>query len=100
MAIFSQSDEKTKTDYRNYNRVKPNRNVPYKLPQDVEDKICLFMDASGLDTGSIDIIKSTDGRYVFLEVNPCGQFDWLSGNCNYYIEQKIAHYLMQSGQNA
>lgn len=93
MAIFSQLDEKTKTDYRNYNREKPNRNVPYNLPKDIEDKIRLFMDKSDLDTGSIDMIKSTDGRYVFLEVNPCGQFDWLSVNCNYYIEKKIAHYL-------
>ena len=93
MAIFSQLDEQTKTDYRNYNRAKPNRNVPYQLPLEIEEKIRLFMDKSGLDTGSLDIIRATDGRFVFLEVNPCGQFDWLSGNCNYYLEQKIANYL-------
>jgi ATP-GRASP peptide maturase of grasp-with-spasm system len=93
MAIFSQLDEKTKIDYRNYNPKKPNRNVPYKLPLEIEEKIIQFMHISGLDTGSIDMIKSTDGRYVFLEVNPCGQFDWLSTNCNYYLEKKIAHYL-------
>jgi ATP-GRASP peptide maturase of grasp-with-spasm system len=94
MAIFSQLDEKTKIDYRNYNRIKPNRNVPFKLPIDIENKICSFMKKAQLDTGSIDMIKSTDGRYVFLEVNPAGQFDWLSVNCNYYIEKKIAHFLI------
>lgn len=93
MAIFSQLDEKTKTDFRNYNQDKPTRNVPYKLPQEIEEKICLFMEISGLDTGSIDMIKSINGQYYFLEVNPSGQFDWLSANCNYYIEKKIAHYL-------
>lgn len=93
MAIFSQLDEKTKNDYRNYNQVKPNRNVPYQLPLEMEEKIRFFMERSGLDTGSLDIIRATDGRFVFLEVNPCGQFDWLSSRCNYYLEQKIAHYL-------
>lgn len=93
MAIFSQNDEQTKIDYRNYNREKPNRNVPFQLPKEIEEKLEAFMQKSGLDTGSIDLIKATDGRYVFLEVNPVGQFDWVSTNCNYYIEEKIAYYL-------
>ena len=93
MAIFSQNDVQTKIDYRNYNREKPNRNLPFQLPDEIEEKLEAFMQKSGLDTGSIDIIKAIDGRYVFLEVNPVGQFDWLSGNCNYYLEEKIAYYL-------
>lgn len=80
MAIFSQNDEQTKIDYRNYNRGKPNRNVPFQLPKEIEEKLEAFMQKSGLDTGSIDLIKATDERYVFLEVNPVGQFDWVSTN--------------------
>ncbi|MCJ7934917.1 MAG: grasp-with-spasm system ATP-grasp peptide maturase [Chryseobacterium sp.] len=38
MAIFSQNDEQTKTDFRKYNLEKPNRNVPYNLPFDIEEK--------------------------------------------------------------
>lgn len=38
MAIFSQNDEKTKIDYRNYNLEKPNRCVPFILPEDILKK--------------------------------------------------------------
>ena len=94
MAIFSQLDEQTKIDYRNYNRAKPNRNVPFILPDEINRKINLFMKKSELDFGSIDLIYSTKNEYVFLEVNPVGQFGWVSGNCNYYLEEKIAKYIL------
>jgi ATP-GRASP peptide maturase of grasp-with-spasm system len=93
MAIFSQNDEKTKLDYRNYNREKPNRNIPYILPKDIEEKLQKLMDKLDLDSGSIDMIVTPEGEYVFLEVNPTGQFGWVSENCNYYLEEKIANYL-------
>jgi ATP-GRASP peptide maturase of grasp-with-spasm system len=93
MAIFSQLDEKTALDYRNYNRQRPNRNVPYQLPDDLKAKLKKFVSKMELNTGSIDLIVSTTGEYIFLEVNPIGQFGWLSLNCNYYLESKIAHYL-------
>lgn len=94
MAILSQNDESTSLDYRNYNNLKPNRNVPVLLPSEVEKKIINFIKLSELNTGSIDVILNTDNQYVFLEVNPQGQFDWVSKNCNYYIEKDIAEYLI------
>ena len=93
MAIFSQKDKKTQLDYRNYNQEKPNRNIPYILPNKIQDKLQLLMDKLGLDSGSIDMIVTPEGEYVFLEVNPTGQFGWVSVNCNYYLEEKIANYL-------
>ena len=33
--------------------------------------------ALGLEFGAIDMIKTKDRRYVFLEVNPDGQFGWI-----------------------
>ena len=93
MAIFSQNDEKTQLDYRNYNREKPNRNIPYLLPTDIQEKLQLLMGKLDLDSGSIDMIVTPEGQYVFLEVNPTGQFGWVSENCNYYLEEKIANYL-------
>jgi hypothetical protein len=38
MAIFSQNNEKTKLDFRNYDNEKPNRFVPYQLPEELEKK--------------------------------------------------------------
>lgn len=88
MAIFSQNDSKTKIDYRNYNEEKPNRNIPINLPLKIKKKIKQFIKKSRLNTGSIDIIYSKEKEYVFLEVNPMGQLDWVSKGCNYYIEKK------------
>jgi ATP-GRASP peptide maturase of grasp-with-spasm system len=99
MAIFSQLDAKTTLDYRNYNRQKPNRNIPYLLPDDLQAKLKTFISKMELNTGSIDLIVSTTGEYVFLEVNPVGQFGWLSQNCNYYLESQIARYLENKKKN-
>jgi D-alanine-D-alanine ligase-like ATP-grasp enzyme len=54
------------------------------------------MDNFNLNTGSIDIIKDNNGEYIFLEVNPVGQFGMTSIPCNFYLEKKIAEYLISS----
>jgi ATP-GRASP peptide maturase of grasp-with-spasm system len=97
MAIFSQNDEKTKIDFRNYNNEKPNRCIPFILPKKIKKKVIDFMTRVNLKTGSIDIIYTTSKEYVFLEVNPMGQLDWVSKNCNYYIEKDIALNLIENG---
>ncbi len=100
MAIFSQSNENTKIDFRNYDWEKPNRNVPYKLPKRIEYKIKKFMDKIGLRTGSIDLIVTPDFEFVFLEVNPVGQYGMVSVPCNYNLDlliaQEIVNYKKQS----
>lgn len=93
MAIFSQLDEQTKTDFRNYNYKKPNRNVPFKLPSEIEQKLDALMRKLNLNTGSIDMILTPKNEYVFLEVNPIGQFGMVSYPCNYFLEKKIATFL-------
>lgn len=94
MAIFSQNNEKTKIDFRNYDRKRPNRNVPFKLPRNIEIKLIKLTKSLGLETGSVDIILTPDNRYVFLEINPIGQFQWVSRNCNYCLEKQIAQELL------
>jgi len=95
MAIFSQENENTKTDYRNYDTENENRCVPYKLPKSIERKIIKLMHALKLDAGSIDFIKNMADEFVFLEINPVGQFDWVGLHCNYPIEKEIATHLIK-----
>jgi ATP-GRASP peptide maturase of grasp-with-spasm system len=95
MAIFSQSDDQTKVDFRNYNLKKPNRTIPYNLPIQIQKKLIDFMKKIKLNSGSIDICKTVDGQYIFLEVNPFGQFGMVSKPCNYYIEKDISYYLIK-----
>ena len=96
MAIFSQNNPKTKIDYRNYDRKKPNRFVPYKLPGKIEMAIGKMMNELQLNTGSLDLIKSNkNGKYYFLEVNPAGQFGMVSFPCNYNLHKIVAEYLVE-----
>lgn len=94
MAIFSQLDEQTALDFRQYNARRPNRAVPYRLPADVADAARAFMRSVGLTSGSIDFIRTPDGRHVFLEVNPAGQFLMVSTPCNYRLERVVAESLL------
>jgi ATP-GRASP peptide maturase of grasp-with-spasm system len=95
MAIFSQNDPQTRADFRQYNRERPNRNVPYRLPAELAGRLRSLMDDLGLETGSIDLLVTPDGREVFLEVNPVGQFGMVSHACNYPLERKVAELLIQ-----
>jgi ATP-GRASP peptide maturase of grasp-with-spasm system len=94
MAIFSQLDDQTAVDFRRYNWSRRNRCVPVRLPTELREKIGAFMERVGLSTGSLDIIKRPDGAYVFLEVNPVGQFGFVSAACNYQLEREVARLLM------
>ena len=95
MAIFSQLDRQTRTDFRNYNQLRPNRNVPYRLRQDTAVALSRLMRELELETGSIDLVRTPDRREVFLEVNPVGQFGMVSKPCNYGLERKLAEHLLR-----
>lgn len=91
MAIFTKQIEGcVVSDSRSNHSDAPNRMVPYRLPASVERKLKALMKTLGLTTGSIDMMVTKAREFVFLEVNPSGQFGFLSYHCNYQIEQKIA----------
>ena len=94
MAIFSQINAQTSIDVRKSSKTIKNRNVPYQLPRQLEEKIEKLMKDLELNTGSIDFIKTKQGRFVFLEVNPVGQYGMTSYPCNYHLDKKIAEYLI------
>lgn len=93
-AIFSQLDEKTQIDFRNYNFYKPNRMVRFELPRDIKEKVHQVMNELKMNTGSIDMIYTNDKKYYFLEINPIGQYDFVSKSTNYQLDQLIAKKLM------
>jgi ATP-GRASP peptide maturase of grasp-with-spasm system len=93
MAIFSQGDNKTSLDFRRYNRSFENRKVPFQLPEIIEEKLNGLFNALNLNCGSIDLIFTSNDEYLFLEINPVGQFGMVSFPCNYHLEKIIAEYL-------
>lgn len=95
MAIFSQADNQTSVDFRRFNNVRPNRNIPILLPEAIALKIKTFMRKANLNSGSIDLIRTKTGEYVFLEVNPVGQYSMVDLPCNYGLNKLIANYLIK-----
>ena len=70
------------------------REIPYDLPDELDVRIKLFMNRIGLECGSLDFVLTTNDDYYFLEVNPVGQFGWVSEICNYNLYSVVAEYLI------
>jgi len=66
----------------------------YQLPLTIEEKILRLMDYFSLNYGAIDIILTPDGKHVFLELNPCGEFFWLERCPGLPISDAIADVLL------
>lgn len=91
-AIHSQDSEKTMHDWRRYDFDNV-RHEAYQLPAEVEAKILGFMSATGLIFGAIDMVLTPQGDYVFLEVNPQGQWGWIEEFTGLPIARAIAELL-------
>lgn len=98
-AICSQSDHQTRTDYRKYNDQKPNRVIPYLLPEGITKQLLDLFNKIGLNTGSVDLMVDLSGHYYFLEINPVGQFGMLSKLANYQLEAEVARWLINHAKH-
>jgi rimK-like ATP-grasp domain len=87
MAIFS----KAETDYRQ--NTNTNRYAPYSLPDEIKERILLFMEKAKLDTASFDLVKSKTGDYIFVEVNPFGNIEMINETCGYGIDREFAEVI-------
>ncbi len=62
----------------------------YNLPSEVELSIKKMMKKMNLFFGAIDIIRKKNGQYVFLEVNPQGEWGMLQRDLGLPIGEAIA----------
>jgi glutathione synthase/RimK-type ligase-like ATP-grasp enzyme len=69
----SQANESSRLDWRGGN---PEHEI-FALPEQVQASIRRLMDSFGLNFASLDMIVTPEGEFVFLELNPNGQWLWL-----------------------
>jgi glutathione synthase/RimK-type ligase-like ATP-grasp enzyme len=93
-SIDSSQMERSKTDWRREGFALLSAWKPYALPAEVEKGLLGLMDAFGLNYGAIDVIVTPEGRHVFLEVNPAGEFFWLERECGMPISEAIADVML------
>lgn len=67
----------------------------YDLPKNIKASLTSMMKEMGLYLGAIDMIKSRDGNYYFLEVNPQGEWGMLQKELHFPIAERIADNLIK-----
>ncbi len=97
-AIYSQSSDITRDDWRRYDPDKV-RHEPWELPPEINDKILAFMDQAHLTFAAIDLILTPEGEFVWLEANPNGQWQWIEFLTGLPIDQAIADLLLNPPKN-
>ncbi|MEM8535174.1 MAG: MvdC/MvdD family ATP grasp protein [Chloroflexota bacterium] len=90
--IHSQAHADTRVDWRHYEIP-----IPYKhatLPEEISTRCVELTKSYGLNYGAIDLIVTPEGEYVFLEINPNGQWMWVQELVpTLKIGEAIAYYL-------
>ncbi len=66
-----------------------------EIPDEVELSIRKMMEHYGLSYGSFDFIHTKDDRYVFLELNPRGQYLWLEHLSGFDITSSLVDLLVK-----
>ena len=90
-AIDSQKSERTKHDWRRYDF----DHVPHystKIPVELRRQLVKFLQMSGLVFGAFDFIQTPAGEFVFLEVNPNGQWYWIEKLTGLPIADTLVKY--------
>lgn len=57
------------------------KHQPHRLPKELEQKCVSLVQVLGLQFGAIDLILTPEGKYIFLEINPNGQWAWIQQMC-------------------
>lgn len=91
--IDTRASIQSQTDWRAANDIAAAW-ATYTLPGDVCKGIDSMMQEMGLLFGALDIMRHTDGRYIFLEVNPQGEWGMLQRDLGYPIGEAIAAELV------
>ncbi|MDM4721427.1 ATP-grasp ribosomal peptide maturase [Micromonospora sp. WMMA1363] len=66
---------------------------PITLPDTLTEQLVSLTSALGLVFAAVDLIVTPDGDYVFLEVNPGGQWAWIEHHTGLPIAAAVAEYL-------
>jgi hypothetical protein len=92
--IHSQAHERTRKDWRHYDVVTPMRKG--NLPSDIAEMCFALTKSYGLNFSTIDLILTPEEEYVFLEINPNGQWIWVEERVpELKMKEALAYYLIR-----
>ncbi len=65
------------------------------LPDGVARALRALHESLGLDFGASDLLRTPEGRHVFLEVNPCGEWGMLERDAGLPVSEALARGLCE-----
>lgn len=90
--IHSQENTKTKVDWRiSQDFLKHTR---IELPSDIHNKCVQLLRHLKLRFGAIDFVLDKNEEFIFLEINPNGQWAWIEKLTGYQISHEITNLLV------
>ncbi|NMC36285.1 hypothetical protein GYA49_04545 [Candidatus Beckwithbacteria bacterium] len=92
--IFSQEQEGAETDWRK--KWEGLRYGIHELPEDIKNKCLKLARHYNLNFGAIDMIVTPRGEYVFLEINPNGQWVWIELETGLPISEAMIKLLSEN----
>jgi len=92
-AIHSQQSQRTRHDWRHYD-LDHTPHEAHSLPDNISALCIQLVRSLHLTFGAIDMILTPDGEYVFLEINPNGQWQWIQELTGSPISNAIADLLI------
>lgn len=96
--IDSQATEDTRIDWRKGENI----NLKYEaidLGPELNEACIKLTRYLGLQFGALDFILDKKGNYIFLEINPNGQWGWIQYRLNYDISGSISNLLINQAQS-
>ena len=90
--IMSQSHPSSATDWRATENPDLQHRV-HDLPTQQKQQCLALVRRLGLRFGAIDLALTVDGRYIFFEINPNGEWLWLQYQLGFPIADRIAQWL-------
>jgi glutathione synthase/RimK-type ligase-like ATP-grasp enzyme len=95
--IFPSAVDTRHTDYHVDYRMTMERGyvTPHTLPPELARQLRAYLDRLGLVYGAIDMRLTPDGRYVFLEVNPAGQWRFMEERTGVPMTEAFARMLIE-----
>jgi hypothetical protein len=91
--LHTQYSHRTKHDSRRYDHFQTPIRI-HELPPELSARCVQLIRRLELCYGTIDLVLTPDNRYVFLEVNPNGQYLWTERGTGLPITSAVADLLM------
>lgn len=91
--IDSQDTEEAKVDWRRARDPLPHAKL--NLPEDIIDRCLKLTERLDLTFAAIDFILDKNENFVFLEINPNGQWAWIEKQTGHHIAKQITDLLIE-----